>query len=97
MNSPLGWDGQRSLATLWFAAGQPLASARRDALLDDARALIDAGPVIAGVTSPADQVVVLRALAPRAEAAMALLQQVWGAWRQRAWGLAPCAPRVWRT
>ena len=28
---------------------------------------------------------------------MALLQAVWACWRQQHWGLAPCAPRVWRT
>jgi urease accessory protein len=40
---------------------------------------------------------VLRALAHRVEPAMALLQAVWAAWRQAHWGLAACAPRVWRT
>ena len=37
LDSPLGWAGQRVLATLWFAAGAPIATARREALLDAAR------------------------------------------------------------
>ena len=40
LRSPLGWAGQAVLATLWFAAGEPLAPARRDALLDAARGCI---------------------------------------------------------
>ena len=45
LDSPLGWAGQRILATLWFAAGEALAPARRDALLDAARAVADAHPL----------------------------------------------------
>ena len=37
LDSPLGWAGQRVLATMWFAAGDALAPARSDALLDAAR------------------------------------------------------------
>lgn len=105
LHSPLGWNGHRVLATLWFAAGAPLATARREALLETARAAFaDAvmpgnGSAVgaAGATAPTDHTVVLRALAPRVEAAMALLQRVWGRWRRAAWDLAPCPPRVWRT
>ena len=31
LDSPLGWAGQRTLATLWFAAGEAIAAARREA------------------------------------------------------------------
>jgi urease accessory protein len=41
--------------------------------------------------------VVLRALAPRVEPAFQLLRRVWSNWRQIAWQLDPCAPRVWST
>jgi urease accessory protein len=99
LHSPLGWAGHRVLATLWFAAGEPLGGARRESLLDSARAQLDTQPagLPAGVTAPNEQVVVLRVLAPRVEAAMALLQGVWAAWRQAAWALPACPPRVWRT
>lgn len=97
LDSPLGWAGQRVLATLWFAAGRPWHGARRDALLDAARAAIDAQPLASGVTAPNPNVVVLRALAPRVEPAMQLLQAVRAAWRQAAWALAPAPPRIWRT
>jgi urease accessory protein len=99
LDSPLGLDRQRVLATAWFAAGAGLATARREALLDAARECAGGSPLAArcGVTSPHHGVVVLRALAARVEPAMALLQQVRAAWRQLAWDLPACAPRVWQT
>ncbi len=99
LDSPLGWAGHRVLGTLWFAARGTLAPARREALLDSARELATDHSLrrSAGATAPHDDVVVLRALAPRVEPLMALFTQVWSRWRAQAWGLAPCAPRVWRT
>ena len=99
LDSPLGWAGQRVMATLWFAAGSALAEARRDTLLDAARELCAGHPLQhrAGATAPHDELVVLRVLAPRVEPAMNLLVAVWRRWREAAWGLAPCPPRVWRT
>ena len=98
-DAPLGWGGHKVLATLWFAGGSVLAPARRDALLDAAREAADASPLAAsaGASSAHGEAVVLRALAPRVEPAMVLLLQVRARWRQIAWELAPCAPRVWRT
>jgi urease accessory protein len=98
LDSPLGWGGRRVLATLWFATGTPLAAPRHTALLDAARARSAAAAgCVAGATLLHQQVVVLRALAERVEPAMQLLTAVWADWRVAAWGLAPCAPRVWRT
>lgn len=99
LDSPLGWAGHRVMATLWLATGTPMRREQREALLDAARATQQAHPLadLSGSTSPHDQVVILRALADRVEPAMALLTQVWAQWRQLAWGLAPCPPRVWRT
>ena len=99
LDSPLGWAGHRVLATLWFAAGSALATERRDRLLDGARAACDAHPLkaSAGTTAVDDAVVVLRVLAPRVEPAMALLTRVWAVWREAAWQLPACVPRVWRT
>jgi urease accessory protein len=100
LDSPLGWAGRRVLATMWFGAGSALPAARRDALLDAARACVAAhgelSPV-AGATAPHDRVVVLRALAHRVEPALQLLRQVWAAWRATAWQLDAAAPRLWRT
>ena len=100
LDSPLGLAGRRVLATQWFAAGSAIAAGRREALLDASRGVLsdaDASVVIHGSTSPHARVIVLRALAHRVEPAMALLNRVWASWRQLAWGLSPCAPRVWRT
>lgn len=99
LDSPLGLAGHKVLATLWFAAGQALPAARREALLEAARAHGAAHPLAAtvGCTAPEDGLIVLRLLAPRVEPAFELLQRVWAAWRQLAWGLPACPPRVWRT
>ncbi|WP_295642391.1 urease accessory protein UreD [uncultured Methylibium sp.] len=99
LDSPLGWDGQRVLGMLWFAAGGALEATRVEALLDAAREPAATSPLAAraGATSPHEGVVVLRVLAPRVEPAMQLLAAVWARWREIAWGLAACAPRVWKT
>ena len=112
LDSPLGLAGHSVMATLWLADGEALAAAdgqttgpgglgreRTEMLIDAARALIasSALPTTAGVSAPAQSLLVLRALGHRVEPVMALLQAVWGAWRQLHWGLPPCPPRVWRT
>ena len=99
MNSPLGLAGQRCIATLFFVAGSKLERQRRQAALDQARELIQAHPLCAtaGATSPDGQVVVLRVLAPVVEPAMALLKQVWLAWRVHFWQQAASSPRIWST
>ena len=100
LDSPLGWAGRRVLATMWFAAGTALPTARRESLLETARAAIAADDGLsshAGATAAHEQVVVLRALAQRVEPAMRLLREVWAAWRGAAWDLAAPPPRVWRT
>lgn len=99
LKSPLGWAGQTVLATLWFAAGAPLPTARRDTLLDAARGCVQ-GHALAprvGVTAPQSRVLVLRVLAPQVEPAMQLLAAVRAAWRREAWGMNAEPPRIWRT
>lgn len=99
LDSPLGWAGHRVMGTMWLACGGPMSRERREALLDAAREVQQAHPLAAlcGSTSPHDAVLILRVLASRVEPAMNLLVQVWEVWRQAAWGLTPCPPRVWRT
>jgi urease accessory protein len=95
-----GLAGRRVVATAWFAAGAALPTARRDALLDAARAEVDtdaALPELAGATCAQPPVIVVRALADRVEPALGLLMRVRAAWRQAAGGLAACPPRVWKT
>ncbi len=99
LDSPLGWAGHRVLGTLWFASGAALPAARRESLLEAARTetIGDALQRSAGATAVHDDVIVLRVLAPRVEPAMALLARVWARWRDAAWQLPACVPRVWRT
>ena len=101
LDSPLGLASHSVMATLWLAEapGLVLGRERNEALIDAARALIAASalPDTAGVSAPAESLLVLRALGHSVEPVMALLQQVWACWRQVHWGLPPCPPRVWRT
>jgi urease accessory protein len=99
LQSPIGLGGHRCMASLFFVAGSPVARARRDALLAQARTLLEASPLFdsAGATSPHPEVVVLRVLAPVVEPAMQLLRQVWQAWRSELWQLPTATPRIWAT
>ncbi|MBQ0957659.1 urease accessory protein UreD [Ideonella sp. 4Y11] len=97
LDSPLGWAGQRALATLWCASGNGFSDALREQLLEDARTCIAGLPLAAqaGASAADEGVVVLRALAPRTEALFTLARAVRAAWRQRLWALAECPPRLW--
>lgn len=99
VDSPLGWAGRPVLATAWFAAGRDIDAARRERLVEAARAAIGAGELAgtSGVTAVDSRVVVARALAPSVEPAMAQCVRVWQAWRREAWAMAAPLPRVWRT
>ena len=99
LNSPLGWGGRRVLGTVWWAAGQPLGTQRRQALLDAARDCPEGAGLEGwtGVTSPLPHVVVARVLAPRVEPAMQWLSAVRATWRRTGWGLDAHPPRIWRT
>ncbi len=99
LHSPLGLAGRRVLATMWFTAGTALAPAKRDALLEAARAELADDPLRAhaGATAAHPRVVVLRVLADSVEPAMALLRRVRAAWRALAWQLQSNPPRLWQT
>jgi urease accessory protein len=97
LNSPLGLAGQRCMATLVFASGTPIATARLAQGLEAARECLEAHDLrwLSGVTSPHPQVMVLRVLAPVTEPAVHLLKQVWVAWRNALWQLGGTPPRLW--
>lgn len=97
MDGPLGLARQRCLATLFLAAGAPLAKARRDQALELARELIAAHPLasLAGATAPSGRLVAVRVLAPLVESTLGLLKSIRNAWRPALWGLPPVQPRTW--
>jgi urease accessory protein len=97
MDGALGLAGQRCLATLFFASGSGLSRSRRDLALDAARAVIDAHPLasMAGATSPAPGVVLVRVLGPLVEPVLGLLKAIRAAWRPALWSLEPVSPRTW--
>ena len=99
MNSPLGLAGYRCMGTLFFVAGSTLERQRRQKALDIAREVMAVDPLCAtaGATSPDGQVVLVRVLAPLVEPVMALLKQLWLAWRHHFWQQAAAHPRIWST
>lgn len=97
MNGPTGLDGNRCLATLFFASGTPWNRVEKETLLDRARETIQSHgvAVIAGATSPNSRTLVMRVLSPTVEPAMQLLRTVRKQWRAHAWKLAGQDPRIW--
>ena len=97
MDGPLGLAGHRCLASLFFATGNDVPRARRESLLDAARAVIEAHPLArtCGATAPGPRVIVVRVLAPLVEPALQLLKQVRRAWRPLVWGIDAADPRGW--
>ena len=99
MDSRLGLNGQRCMATLFFCAGTTLVRARVLRALESARSA-SASVVLdssVGATCPNGRVVVVRILSPLVEPAMRLLRTVWAAWRQELWQLQAPLPRIWST
>lgn len=99
LNSPLGLAGRRCLATLFFISGRGIERQRREDWLEQTRACLATHRLYAtaGVTSPNEQMVVLRAVTPLVEPAMDLLRQIWSLWRGHAWQIEAPAPRIWST
>jgi len=97
INSPLGLAGHKCMATLVFASGSAMASARLERGLASARERVEAHGLRlqAGVTSPHPQIMVARVLAPVTEHAMQLLKQIWAVWRHEMWQLGSTPPRLW--
>ena len=97
MDGPLGLASNRCTATLFFAAGADISRARRDGILDAARAVIDTHELrdTSAATAPGPRVIVVRVLAPLVEPAMQLLKLVRDAWRPQAWNLPATRPRTW--
>ena len=97
LNSPVGLDGLRCMASLFFITGTPLTRGRKEHALDCARAVLAAHPLAAtaGATSPHPQVIVVRVLAPVVEPAMDLLRSLRNTWRRELWAISPSSPRIW--
>jgi urease accessory protein len=97
LDGPHGLAGQRCLASLFLACGSDLARPRREALLEAARAVIEADALVrlAGATAPGPRVLVVRVLAPLVEPAVKLLKAVRRAWRPLLWDVEAPEPRGW--
>jgi urease accessory protein len=100
LNSALGLAGRKAIATLWWACGSEMATARSALALELARAAIaavDPRRLAGGVSQVHPQVLVLRALADHTEVLNYLVRTVRGLWREQLWALPTVQPRVWAT
>ena len=97
LNGDLGLAGHRCLASLIFVSGTPIARVQREALLEASHELLGAAPesVWSGVTSPNENMLVLRGVSPVVEPVMMLWKKLWIIWRKELWGLEGTAPRIW--
>ncbi|WP_298293031.1 urease accessory protein UreD [Thiomonas sp.] len=97
LRAPGGLAGHAAQATLLLAAGSPLPADQRAALLEAARALAaqQQSDVWVGATSPQQHLVLVRGVAARIEPLLQLWQDIRAAWRQTAWQLPACTPRIW--
>lgn len=91
LDGPCGLGGRRVLGSLLLAQASPFEAALAEALLDEARQLGAAATLLHG------RLLLVRVLAERIEPAQHLLRRVRARWRERAWQLPPCEPRVWAT
>ena len=91
LDGPCGLAGRRVLGSLVLAQATPFEPALTEALLEDARQLGAAATLLHG------RLLLVRVLADQLEPATLLLRAVRARWRERAWGLAACEPRVWAT
>jgi urease accessory protein len=108
LDGAAGWAGNRVLASLWFASRTTNHVERSTALVEAARARIDAMQVqdaengllshlMAGGSVIQPGLTVLRILAPRVEAVQTLIRAIRLDWRQLAWSLPHHTPRIWGT
>jgi urease accessory protein len=89
LDGPCGLGGQGVLASLPLAQAQDFAPALVEGLQQDARELGAAATLLHG------RLMLVRVLAPRLEPATQLLRALRGRWRERAWQLPTCEPRIW--
>ena len=97
LSGDLGLAGHRCLASLIFASGTPITRQQREALLEGTHALLESatGGVVSGVTSPNENMLILRGVSPVVEPVMMLWKTVWAFWRKELWELQGSTPRIW--
>ncbi|MEF8834349.1 MAG: urease accessory protein, partial [Halofilum sp. (in: g-proteobacteria)] len=93
--------GDPLLSRPWGLGGYPViamlvATPAPEGIEHALRDQLDAASGRLGLTRVGD-VLLLRALAPGAEAARALLERAWALLREPVLGRAPCPPRIWKT
>ena len=97
LNGDLGLAGQRCIASLIYVSGTPISRQQREHLLESTHELLQsaAPEVVSGVTSPNENMLILRGVSPVVEPVMMLWKTVWMYWRKELWGISGGAPRIW--
>lgn len=97
LQSPLGLAGKKCMGTLFMAQGSPMdvpVIAHHIELAQSALEPLHC-ELLAGVTSPNPQLIVLRVLSKDVEANLNLLKRVWKLWRESWWKIQTTQPRIW--
>lgn len=95
LDSPLGWNGRRAHAIVWWAGGEASPPTMAAALVEALGTLTQVPGVAAGVSSPNPRLVVARLLGQGLDELRALMAEVHSRWRETALGLPPVRPRCW--
>ena len=97
LDGDLGLAGHRCLASLIFASGSPISRHQREVLLEGTYELLSQAPsgMLSGVTSPNENMLILRGVSPVVEPVMMLWKTVWAFWRKEIWSLPGSTPRIW--
>jgi len=97
LKSPLGLAGKQCMGTLVMAQGSPFdlqVVAHHIELAQSAFQTLHT-ELLAGVTSPNPQVIVVRVLSKDVEANLNLLKRIWKMWRESWWSMPTTQPRIW--
>ncbi len=97
MDGQLGLNGYRTMGTMWWAQGSALTASQRERCLQACRDALSAwsSDTPCAITSPNDNMVVVRALAPTVEPIMHRFQSLWPVFRRIAWNMDAPMPRIW--
>ncbi len=97
LQSPLGLAGKKCMGTLVMAQGSPFDVQLVSRHIDLAKLAMEPlhSELLAGVTSPNPQVIVVRVLSKDVEANLNLLKRIWKLWRESWWHMPTTQPRIW--
>lgn len=96
LNSGLGLASRKVLACGWCVLPESSAAQVMPPLMEATRHLLSTSANFSA-TSPQTRLVVWRGLSDRAEPLFEMGARIRQVWREIAWQVSPCQPRIWKT